>query len=108
MKRLLLLTCLAFPPPLLAAAAPVPPGCLIEEVERGTPAEAIGLKRGDQIVEAGGKTLATIQDLQAAVRSAGSELSIGVKRGEKTETLTAKMPPSSRPKLGVQCAGPVE
>ncbi|MGH9264915.1 MAG: S1C family serine protease [Acidimicrobiales bacterium] len=58
-------------------------GVLIQEVEDGSPAANAGLRRGDLIVEAGGSSVTTIDDLYQAVDGLGTgqTLSLGVVRG---------------------------
>ncbi|MFW5693119.1 MAG: S1C family serine protease [Thermoguttaceae bacterium] len=77
-------------------------GLVIEEVVPESPAEKAGLKRHDVVVEAGGKPIAHIPELIAAVNAAGEEeLTLGIVRGGKRREVTAtpaRRPPEDRPR----------
>ena len=55
---------------------------LILQVDKGTPAEAAGIKAGDVVVSVDGQSLTTVPDLQAAV-AGKRQVVIAVQRGDK-------------------------
>jgi serine protease Do len=79
----------------LRAAVGLPPhdGLLVQGVRDGSPAAAAGLTRGDLIVEAGGRPVTGIDDLYAAVDTAGP-LTLAVLRGADRHDLTATLEPT--------------
>lgn len=64
----------------------VPP--VIAEISKGSLAERLGLKTGDKIVEVNGTAVHYIDEVNAAVKTAGDSIQLGVLRGG--ETLTFK------------------
>jgi serine protease DegQ len=63
-------------------------GVVVAAVEKGSPADDAGLRRGDVIVEAGGRPVATVEDLYSALRQRdpGEELEVAfVRDGERDE-----------------------
>lgn len=60
------------------------PGALLQRVMPGTPAAKAGLRSGDRIVAAGGKTVASWSDLRKVLggRKPGDSLRVEVRRGE--------------------------
>jgi S1-C subfamily serine protease len=77
----------------LRAAVGLPPadGLLVQGVRAGSAADAAGLTRGDLIVEAAGRPVATIDDLYAALDAAdpGTPLALAVLRGADRVELSA-------------------
>jgi serine protease Do len=64
-------------------------GALVDDVERGGPAEKAGLATGDVIVRAGNTDIGHARDLTRAVarQTPGSKVDIVVRRGDKTVSL---------------------
>jgi serine protease Do len=78
----------------LRAAVGLPPadGLLVQGVRPGSPADAAGVARGDLIVEAAGRPVASIDDLYAALDgAAGEPLALVVLRGADRHELTATL-----------------
>jgi hypothetical protein len=68
----------------------------LAEVMAGSLAERTGLRKGDVIAAAAGKTLTRIGELIRTVRAApeGTWLPLQVKRGEETHDIVVKFPPA--------------
>ena len=66
-----------------AVGLPERDGLLVHAVVPGSPAERAGLERGDLIVAAGGRTLASVDDLFDALDGAEGAVSLGVVRGSE-------------------------
>ena len=68
-------------------------GALIQSVAEGSPAAAAGLTPGDVIVELGGESIRTVEDLYSAIRSRdpGDEVELTVVRGGERQTLDATL-----------------
>jgi S1-C subfamily serine protease len=66
-------------------------GVRIQSVEAGSPATVAGIKRGDVIVEAGGISIASVDDLQRALGADAidRELPVVVLRRDQKLTLSA-------------------
>lgn len=65
------------------------PGLLVRDVAEGSPAQRAGLREGDLLVRAGAASLATVQDLHAALAALGDEpLVVGLVRGAEERTVT--------------------
>jgi len=64
-----------------AVGLPEREGLLVRGIVAGSPAERAGLERGDLIVHAGGRPLASVDDLFDALDAAGGALELGVVRG---------------------------
>jgi serine protease Do len=73
-----------------AVGLPERDGVLVRAVEDGSPADRGGLQRGDLVVSADGADITGIDDLYAALDSAGESLKLGVVRG--TEELELEVP----------------
>ncbi len=73
-----------------AVGLPERDGLLVRGVQEGSPAAAAGLRQGDLLVEAGGRPLATPDDLFGALDAAEGSLAITVVRG--VEELTLEVP----------------
>ena len=71
----------------------------ISEVEPGSPAEAAGLCTGDEITSIDGKNIRLIEQARALLQSKppGQSISIAVKRGDESLSLTATLAATSRP-----------
>jgi C-terminal processing protease CtpA/Prc len=69
--------------------APRDAGVLIASVNAESPASRAGLKVGDVVTKAGGKTVSSPADLSRAVRDteAGGKLSLGIVRDKSAATL---------------------
>ena len=66
----------------LAVGLPERDGLLVRGIVPGSPAERAGLQRGDLLVSAGGRRLASVDDLFDALDAAGNgSLALGVVRG---------------------------
>jgi S1-C subfamily serine protease len=78
---------------------PARDGVLIREVGEGSPGAAAGLVRGDLIVGAAGQSVASIDDLLAAVDGVGEEgtLALRVVRGTDELELTVGFDAGSQP-----------
>ena len=66
---------------------------VIKAVLAGSPAEKAGLKVGDRIQQAKGKSLTTADDLLEVVRKLpqGSTLKLSIKRGDETQDITVEL-----------------
>jgi hypothetical protein len=66
---------------------------VIKSVLAGSPAEKAGLKAGDRIQQAKGKSLSTADDLLEVVRKLpqGSTLKLSIKRGDETKDITVEL-----------------
>jgi membrane-associated protease RseP (regulator of RpoE activity) len=68
-------------------------GVLVRSVEKGTPAEAAGLKAGDIIVRVEKDRIGDRGDWKVALRSyAGSKVTLGVIRDKREQSLTITLP----------------
>jgi serine protease Do len=66
-----------------AVGLPERDGLLVREVQAGGPAASAGVEPGDLIVAAGGRPIASIDDLHAALDGAGDGgLALGLVRGD--------------------------
>ncbi len=72
-------------------------GVVIQSAQPGGPAASAGLKRGDEIEAIGGRSVATMGEVQTAVeaRAPGQEIAIRVRRAGRTRTFTVVL--GSRP-----------
>src|SRR3954469_11801195 len=66
-------------------------GLLVREVEEESPAAKAGVREGDLLVNAGGKALASADDLFDALGAAGATLSLGIVRGAEELTLEVSL-----------------
>jgi serine protease Do len=73
-------------------------GVLVQEVEEASPADRAGLRRGDLITEAGGRPVAGMDDLYAAIDGVaeGATLSLGVVRGAEELSVSVTFGPGAR------------
>ncbi len=70
-------------------------GVLVRSVEKGSAAEASGLKAGDVIVKIGGDPIGDRSDFRRAIRDhKTAKLPLGIVRDKKEQTLTITLPPS--------------
>jgi serine protease Do len=68
-------------------------GVLVRSVEKGTPAEAAGLKAGDVIVRLEKERIADRGDWKLALRTyAGNKVTLGVVRDKREQTLSITLP----------------
>jgi serine protease Do len=67
-------------------------GMLVRDVAKGSPAEAAGILAGDLVVEAGGRPVASLDDLTAALDAVGEDgtLPVRVLRGTDELQLTVR------------------
>ncbi len=92
---------------MFADKGPVSGPALVGEVRPNSPAEKAGLKPGDLIIQANGKSIASIPQLKTVLGplASGSELKLVVKRGDQelpfSLTLVAELPPLEYPMLGI-------
>jgi regulator of sigma E protease len=61
---------------------------VVAEVAKGTVAEQIGLQAGDRVVSIDGKPVIYVDEVNAAVRSAGDSIHISVQRGAELLTFS--------------------
>jgi serine protease Do len=80
-----------------AVGLPERAGLLVRGVERESPAERAGVQEGDLIVSAGGSSLASADDLFAALDAAQDTLELVVVRGTDERTITVSFAPPSAP-----------
>jgi serine protease Do len=68
-------------------------GALVVEVYRGGPADESGIKPGDAVVEAGGKKITSVADIQDVLRKAraGDQLQLKLSRKGKAITVRIKL-----------------
>jgi len=68
-------------------------GALVVEVYRGGPADESGIKPGDVVLEAGGKKIASVADMQDVLRKAraGDQLSLKLSRKGKSINVKLKL-----------------
>lgn len=74
----------------MAFGLPRPAGALVNSVESGTPAAAIGIKPGDVIVQFGDKTIDRSAELveDAATLQPGTKTTLGLIRSRRPMTMT--------------------
>ncbi|WP_114394394.1 DegQ family serine endoprotease [Oleisolibacter albus] len=63
-------------------------GVVVLEVERGSPAGAVGLRPGDIVLRLNEVTVRTVDDLQGALRQSVRRWTLSVRRGDQTLTTT--------------------
>ncbi|MGH2675738.1 MAG: S1C family serine protease [Actinomycetota bacterium] len=82
-----------------AVGLPEREGLLVRGVEDGSPADRAGLGRGDLIVEAGGRPVASADDLHAAIDEAGTggTVTLTVVRGEEERSVAVRLSPAESP-----------
>jgi serine protease Do len=80
-----------------AVGLPDRDGILIREVGDGTPAERAGIESGDLLVAAGGRPVASVDDLFDALGAvgAGGSLDVTLVRGTEERTASVSFTPSS-------------
>ena len=74
-----------------AVGLPEREGLLVRGIVAGSPAERAGLERGDLIVHAGGRPLASVDDLFDALDAAGGALELGVVRGTEERDVRVEL-----------------
>ena len=68
-------------------------GVLVRSVNKGTPAEAAGLRAGDVIIKVNNERVTDIGDWRTAMRGhRGGKMTIGIIRDRKEQTLSITMP----------------
>jgi len=79
-------------------------GALVAEVVSGGPAEKAGLKRGDVIIQFGGKSIGKMRDLPSMVASTpvGKEVELVLLRNGKEKTLVVKIGELAEEKIAQQ------
>jgi S1-C subfamily serine protease len=68
-------------------------GLLVQRVEQDSPADRAGLERGDLLVGAGGRPLASLDDLFAELDAAESKLELTVVRVDDERQVTVELGP---------------
>jgi serine protease Do len=83
-------------------------GALVDDVERGGPAEKAGLASGDVIVRAGNSDIAHARDLTRAIarQTPGSKVDVVVKRGDKTLSMPVTLTKLDDEKSAKQASAP--
>jgi C-terminal processing protease CtpA/Prc len=83
--------------------APKDAGVMVARVEAGSPAEKAGLQVGDIMTSLDGKAVESSWDLRARVRKLadGAVVAIEVRRGGRTQTLSAKIEQRDRPEIDI-------
>jgi serine protease Do len=72
--------------------APNGRGLLVRSVEKGSPAEAAGLKAGDVIVKVNNEKVTDTSDWRSAIRGKTGTLTLGIVRDKREQSLTLKLP----------------
>jgi S1-C subfamily serine protease len=67
-------------------------GVLVRDVEPGSPAEAAGIREGDLLVAAGGRTITGVDDLHDALAGSGFPLEVTLVRGTDERMVTVVAP----------------
>src|SRR5258707_742557 len=70
-------------------------GVLVRSVEKGSPAEAAGLKAGDVIVKVDNEKISDRGDWRDAMRK-GGKISVGIVRDKREQTLQLTLPERKR------------
>ena len=76
----------------------------IGEIMSGFPSEQAGLQAGDEIVKVNGETVSRWREMSEKIRTASPNVTLEVKRGTETLTLTLNVPNNEeygRPMLGI-------
>lgn len=83
-----------------------PESVKVNDVFSGSPAQAAGFAKGDQIVSLDGYPVANAVRLASllGVYPTGQEVAVVVRRGEKQESLKIKLSPANRAPLGIRLA----
>ena len=69
----------------------------ILEISSGSPAQAAGLKKGDFLLAANGKSIASVDDLQRVlVLSGPGEVELDIYRGANRRRISARPEPDTR------------
>jgi S1-C subfamily serine protease len=74
-----------------AVGLPERDGLLVHGVERGSPAGAAGIEKGDLLVAAAGRDIARVDDLQAALEAAEDELRLTAVRGTDEREVVVRL-----------------
>jgi serine protease Do len=74
-----------------AVGLPDADGLLVRGVEEGSPAATAGLEEGDLLIAAGGRELASFDDLAEALESATGTLELRVLRGTEERTVSVDL-----------------
>lgn len=77
-------------------AAKLREGVLVSHVESGSPASALGFRRGDVIVGVGGKTVRNTRELETVLRSPAPH-AFRIRRDGEPVTLVMSPPPQAEP-----------
>jgi len=69
-------------------------GVLVRSVEKGSPADAAGLKAGDVIVKLNNETVHDMADWRRAMRVQAGQISVTVVRDKREQTVVMHLPPA--------------
>ena len=72
---------------------PAGTGVMVRSVEKGSPADAAGLKAGDVIVRLNNETIHDLADWRRALRVQASQISVTVVREKQEKTVVMHLPP---------------
>lgn len=78
---------------------PAGEGVLVRSVEKGSPADAAGLKAGDVIVRLNNETIHDMADWRRAMRVQASQISVTVVREKHEQTVVMHLPPPDSSKV---------
>jgi membrane-associated protease RseP (regulator of RpoE activity) len=78
---------------------PAGTGVLVRSVEKGSPADAAGLKAGDVIVRLNNETVHDMADWRRAMRVQASQVSVTVVREKHEQTVVMHLPPADSSKV---------
>ena len=66
-------------------------GLLVSQVFAGKPAERSGLRRGDVIIQVGGRKVSTVESFEREFLNRGREMNISVRRGPRGENIRLRI-----------------
>jgi serine protease Do len=75
-------------------------GLLVRSVEKGSPAEAAGLKAGDVVVTVGGQRVSDRSDWRSTMRNKTGKVPVGILREKRAQTLTLTLPDKKQSSRG--------
>jgi serine protease Do len=92
--------------PQLAEYFGVRDGALVSSVSKDSPAEKAGLKAGDVITSVNGAAVRDAEDVSREMaRGSGADVTLGIVRDRKTQSLKATVEPTRTPRLTAPAAG---